>query len=892
MSFSEEIKKIIDSLNDLSDSQYIRAYSDIVNYSNENADNIKIQNKILKHLNTVIDFDLAKVLAKNKKSEYPAKDMRFDIRHILRGPRPKLLYEKTRALVKKAAPVSSSKKKPDSRQNRRDELKNKVVKSSSSANVGITLKDIATRLGIKNISKLKKDELIDAIIEKERELRENPNPRAEYRDDDAKKPVYPKKTSSSPKKTDTPPARRSRALDKDELNSMVRTSSKGAPDLIGIAKKLGMTGYSKLKKDELIQAILKAQKLGKKSEPESPEPKTSMKAKLNDIKDAMESRIVASKRKSKFLSREDLENMNLARGSSGKPLTILQYIKDKNLEIKIFGKKKAQVIDEILKAQGNADPDTAPFEDVDVGEPVDKEEKTRKVAKTLKSELDKIKKMLYDNGIKDHSRITNGKQAEESYMNLKQNGKCSEDYECPTDTICNMETNPGICFPKKAEQKYEKMRKGQIYASSSVLKQLREMDEDEDSKQDYNCGPNLKYSDIPLDRTKLNEMFSRKKLTLNDKVRDELARELYCQSEKYNKTCSEENPDCGDDMACDISSNPGICVDKGAASMESRWLKSSDGKQYVGTTKAIQALRKKLNIDRYVAPLEGEKYYGRRQKALADSRVQKYNISQEVLDRLNPKEIQALLDGLDIQERRNRSRSVVSRDSPESVRTRMTGGEKRIELKYEDEFLSPNHRFPSAPKLMSRATAERAAKISPVITVDWKKPPSPRSLSSLNPPSPRKTATVTAMAEIDQVDEMKKIRDARTAKFSGSTSKPTSSRLTTEDIDTMSRVPTRNKGKISLETVKEMAKLISEDSEEERKQEREKRDDFVRYHDPNEEKENEKEDENSDEEPSSRIDRKDLDQFLTDTLGNQKGKIEEFRTIQNAVLTCLGLTSY
>ena len=106
----------------------------------------------------------------------------------------------------------------------------------------------------------------------------------------------------------------------------------------------------------------------------------------------------------------------------------------------------------------------------------------------------------------------------------------------------------------------------------------------------------------------------------------------------------------------------------------------------------------------------------------------------------------------------------------------------------------------------------------------------------------------------------------------------------------MPRVPTRNKGKISLETVKEMEKLISEDSEEERKQEREKRDDFVRYHDPNEEKE--KEDENSDEEPSSRIDRKDLDQFLTDTLGNQKGKIEEFRTIQNAVLTCLGLTSY
>jgi hypothetical protein len=61
--------------------------------------------------------------------------------------------------------------------------------------------------------------------------------------------------------------------------------------------------------------------------------------------------------------------------------------------------------------------------------------------------------------------------------------------------------------------------------------------------------------------------------------------------------CDTENPDCGEDAVCDLSSKPGICLDKKSAVKDLNWIEYK-GKQIVGSERAIDKLRKKLGVEK------------------------------------------------------------------------------------------------------------------------------------------------------------------------------------------------------------------------------------------------------------------------------------------------------
>jgi hypothetical protein len=73
--------------------------------------------------------------------------------------------------------------------------------------------------------------------------------------------------------------------------------------------------------------------------------------------------------------------------------------------------------------------------------------------------------------------------------------------------------------------------------------------------------------------------------------KEEMA-ELVCQRSKYKETCDDENG-CSDGKVCNISTNPGICVDM-KSSKKALVTFDYKGKKIVGNKVAMDILRKKL----------------------------------------------------------------------------------------------------------------------------------------------------------------------------------------------------------------------------------------------------------------------------------------------------------
>ena len=136
----------------------------------------------------------------------------------------------------------------------------------------------------------------------------------------------------------------------------------------------------------------------------------------------------------------------------------------------------------------------------------------------------------------------------------------------------------------------------------------------------------------------------------------EKAADLICQAKK-GKLCSlENNFSCSKGRVCDMTTNPGICVDKGIASKEQDWIEYQ-GKQIIGNKNAISNLRKYLNLPKFKAPdpFSAEGFV--RQK-LIQKVVRITGKPKEYFKYMNNNQIEQMIEGHLIEEKRNINRMI------------------------------------------------------------------------------------------------------------------------------------------------------------------------------------------------------------------------------------------
>jgi hypothetical protein len=137
----------------------------------------------------------------------------------------------------------------------------------------------------------------------------------------------------------------------------------------------------------------------------------------------------------------------------------------------------------------------------------------------------------------------------------------------------------------------------------------------------------------------------------------EEAADLVCQLEQHNELCSESNEfGCSDGLSCDISSQPGICVDSGVASSHIDRL-SYQGKQIVGSKRAIRKLRKKLKLKKFKEPDPFSQEGIVRKKILKKAaRVSGKEINE--FSRMSNEQLLDFIEGFDVKEKTAKNRLI------------------------------------------------------------------------------------------------------------------------------------------------------------------------------------------------------------------------------------------
>lgn len=151
---------------------------------------------------------------------------------------------------------------------------------------------------------------------------------------------------------------------------------------------------------------------------------------------------------------------------------------------------------------------------------------------------------------------------------------------------------------KNSPSKASKTSKGTPTLKKSKTSK-EEKDEEEPSKKSKtektskkSKSPKLSHEDlVNKGIDDLNAMMEKEGLTSYTKDPEEAA-ELIEQYQKHGK-CSDEEP-CGDGLVCDVSADPGVCVDEKTAARDGvKWI-SYNGKNIVGNKKAIKKFIKKI----------------------------------------------------------------------------------------------------------------------------------------------------------------------------------------------------------------------------------------------------------------------------------------------------------
>jgi hypothetical protein len=115
------------------------------------------------------------------------------------------------------------------------------------------------------------------------------------------------------------------------------------------------------------------------------------------------------------------------------------------------------------------------------------------------------------------------------------------------------------------------------------------------SKSKY-CGDFSREELLEKRLSELRKLLKLKGIDGSDLEDTEQAADVYCQFNKFEESCSEENGyKCGDDRICNVSVKPGVCEDPLIGNKEASKIEYK-GRTIVGNKEAIKALRKKLGL--------------------------------------------------------------------------------------------------------------------------------------------------------------------------------------------------------------------------------------------------------------------------------------------------------
>ncbi len=304
-----------------------------------------------------------------------------------------------------------------------------------------------------------------------------------------------------------------------------------------------------------------------------------------------------------------------------------------------------------------------------------------------------------------------------------------------------------------------------------------------------------------------------------------------------NKTCGSDNRyKCEDGLICDISTKPGQCVDKGVAWKQPAWLQYH-GRQIVGSKEAIDKLRLKLGIkEQEISDEELAE-----NKPLIKKAARISGKSKDVFKKMNTAQLQSFIEGHEIEEQRAKSKLI------KQLAKAGQDPEELSDLTYEQ-------------------VCERVKKMKPYVSDSMSREEMIEYISSaLN----RDSSEIEAWSDSKVERRFKKLKDA-VAEAEEEAEKESEEEVIEEVLEPVKKEKKKSKPVVEEETVEEEEEEEAEEAEEETVEES-----------LAESKKKQEE-----------VKRQDIEKVLSEVMAGKKGsKIEEFSEVQNKVLQCLGLVA-
>ena len=309
--------------------------------------------------------------------------------------------------------------------------------------------------------------------------------------------------------------------------------------------------------------------------------------------------------------------------------------------------------------------------------------------KLLKQSLGDLKKMLESNGIRDASEVRTKEHAASLICDAEKGKICSEDYSCGKGRVCDITTKPGVCVKQPDEESKMDVFNylgrtiiGSKSAISKLQKQLEaskpaspkpskpepkpskpepkpESDEPEsEAPPPKQPASNLTYEELLNKRLEeLKAILESKGVQNTSKVNSKEHAAFLADQVSKGGVCSEENK-CGKGLICDVTTKPGVCVDKKIIADNYVEPISLNGVKVVGTPRVLSKLQKKYQA---VQPEEQVEVQSESKKALIKKASMIIGREKSFFKSMSEEQLTNLIDGYGIVEDSSNMKNFISK---------------------------------------------------------------------------------------------------------------------------------------------------------------------------------------------------------------------------------------
>ena len=307
--------------------------------------------------------------------------------------------------------------------------------------------------------------------------------------------------------------------------------------------------------------------------------------------------------------------------------------------------------------------------------------------KLLKQSLGDLRKILESNGIRDASEVRTKEHAASLICDAEKGKICSEDYSCGKGRVCDITTKPGVCVKQTDEESkmdvFNYLGRTIIGSKSAISKLQKQLEASKpapkpspkpspkpDSEKESEAPPskpapkpskpspkpaNLTYEELLNKRLEeLKEILESKGVQNTSKVRSTEHAAFLADQVSRGGVCSEENK-CGKGFICDVTTKPGVCVDK--KNISDNYI-SLNGVKVVGTPRVLSKLQKKYQP---VQPEEPVEVQSDSKKALIKKAVLIIGREKSFFKSMSEEQITNLIDGYGIVEDSSNMKNFISK---------------------------------------------------------------------------------------------------------------------------------------------------------------------------------------------------------------------------------------